>query len=200
MKLQALVGVFVFIGGMIAITGTVVSQDEEVSAEEKTMQAWTKYAEPGKYHAHLEPLVGRWKQTVKWWMAPDGPPDVSTGNCEYRWILGKRFVLQEVKGDMEGQPFEGLGIIGYDNFKKKYTSMWADTMSTAIFTLLGTCDDSGKVFTMIGEHDDVFTGKANQKYRSVVRIINNDMHVDEMYMDGPDGKEYKALEITYTRK
>ncbi len=200
MKLRALLGVSVFIGAMVVITGQVVSQSEQASPEEQMMQVWTKYAEPGKFHAYLEPLVGHWKQTVKWWMAPGAPPDVSTGTCEYKWIMGKRFLLQTVKGDMEGQTFEGMGLMGYDNFKKKYTGMWVDSMTTAIMTSMGTCDDSGKVFTMTGRHDDVFTGKADQEFRSVGRIINNDMHVDEMYMNGPDGKEYKALEITYTRK
>ncbi len=200
MKLRALLGMVVFIGAMIAITGQVVSQEEGTQAEEQMMQAWMKYAEPGKFHVHLEPLVGRWKQTVKWWMAPDAPPDVSTGTCEYKWIMGKRFLLQEVKGDMEDQPFEGMGLMGYDNFKKKYTGMWVDTMGTAIMSSLGTCDDSGKVFTMTGRHDDVFTGTADQKFRSIIRIINNDTHTDEMYMKGPDGRDYKALEITYTRK
>ena len=200
MKLRALIGVVVFVSAMIVITGRVVSQDEKGSAEDPMMQAWMKHAEPGPFHAHLQPLAGRWKQTVKWWMAPDAPPDVSTGTCEYKWIMGKRFLMQEVKGDLEDQPFEGMGLMGYDTFKKKYTGTWVDTMSTAIMSSLGTCDDSGKVFTMIGQHDDVFTGRANQKFRSVIRIINNDTHIDEMYMSGPDGKEYKALEITYTRK
>lgn len=199
MKLRALIGVVVFVSALFVITGRVVSQDEKGSAEDPLMQAAMKYGEVGPFHAHLQPLAGRWKQTVKWWMTPDAPPQVYTGTCEYKWILGKKFLLQEVKGDMEGQPFEGMGLMGYDNFKKKYTGMWVDSMGTAIMSSLGTCDDSGKVFTMIGQLDDVFTGKANQKFRSVVRIINNDMHTDEMYQTGPDGKEYKALEITYTR-
>jgi hypothetical protein len=34
----------------------------------------------------------------------------------------------------------------------------------------------------------------------VFRIIDRDTHVMEMYMPGQDGKEYKNMEITYTRK
>jgi hypothetical protein len=185
---------------MVVITGQVVSQSEQASPEEQMMQVWMKHVEPGKFHAHLEPLVGQWRQTFKWWMAPGAPPKVSTGTCEYKWIMGKRFILKEVKGDVEDQTFEGMGMMGYDNFKKKYTGAWIDSMTTAIETSMGTCDDSGKVFTMIGRHDDVFTGKADQKFRSVIRIVNNDMHVGERYVNGSDGKEFKTLEITYTRK
>jgi len=200
MRVRALLGVVVFVGAFVLVSGRVVSQDEKGSAEDPMMQAWAKYAQPGSFHAHLEPRAGRWKQTVKMWMTPDAPPQISTGTSENKWIMGKKFLLQEVKSDMESRPFEGMGLMGYDNFKKKYTSMWIDSMATGIMTSLGTCDDSGKVFTMIGEFDDVFSGKANQKFRIVTRIINNDTHTDEMYMTGPDGKEFQSLEIKYTRK
>ncbi len=195
-------GGVVFVGAMVLITAQVVSQDKDKAAqpEDQMAQAWMKYSRPGKFHAHLEPLVGRWTQRVKMWMDPNAPPMLSTGTCEYKWILGGRFLLQTVKGDMERQPFEGLGMIGYDNFKKKYTSMWTDNMTTSIMTGLGTCDDSGKVFTLVGQHDDVFTGKPNQKFKTITRIVSRDKHIDEMYMTGPDGKEFKTLEINYTRK
>ena len=151
---------------------------------------------------YLEPLVGQWKQEVKWWMAPGAPPQISTGSSEYKWINGGRFLVQTVKGDPgeQGPPFEGMGMIGYDNFKKKYTSMWTDNMTTSLMTNLGTCDDSGKVFTLEGQYDDVFTGKPNQPFKTVIRIVNNNLHIDEMYMNGPDGKQFKSVEITYTRK
>ncbi|MEE9296210.1 MAG: DUF1579 domain-containing protein [Phycisphaerae bacterium] len=204
MKTRVLLGAAVFVAATAVIAAQVASQDKDKTGQpgEEMMQAWMKYAGPGKFHAHLQPLVGRWTQEVKMWMAPDAPPQIETGTSEYKWILGGRFLLQTVKGDSteQGPAFEGLGIIGYDNFKKKYTSMWADTMTTAIMTALGTCDDSGKVFTFIGRHDDVFSGKPDQTVKTITRIINNDSHVDEMYMTGPDGKEFKTLEVTYTRK
>lgn len=204
MKGRMLLSGVVVVGLMALITGQVVSQEGKPKGQapgqgDAMMEAAMKFAEPGKFHAHLKPLAGRWTQSVKMWMAPDAPPQVSKGTSEYKWILGGRFLLQKVKGDVEGQPFEGLGMIGYDNFKKKYTSMWADNMTTGIMTALGTCDDSGKVLTLSGKHDDVFTGTPDQKFKIITRIINKDKHVDEMYMTGPDGKEFKTMEIIYTR-
>lgn len=205
MKLRAAFGVIVFVGAMIVICPRAVTQDQEKGNQpgEQMMPDWMKYGQTGKFHARLEPLVGRWTQSVKMWMAPGAPPEVSTGTCESKWILGGRFLLQEikedVKADMDHPPFEGAGLIGYDNFKKKYTSVWVDNMSTAIMTGLGTCDDSGKVFTMIGHHDDVFTGTPNQKFKTITRIVDDNTVIDEMYVTGPDGKEFKTLEVTYTR-
>ncbi|MER3465534.1 MAG: hypothetical protein C4329_15120 [Chitinophagaceae bacterium] len=53
-------------------------------------------------------------------------------------------------------------------------------------TLLGTCIDPG-------------TGK-NCEMREVFRIIDKDHHFAKMFYKGPDGKEYKSMEISYTRK
>jgi hypothetical protein len=63
----------------------------------------------------------------------------------------------------------------------------------------GTCDPDGKIITMTGEASDPMSGKTNQKWRTVLRIESKDKHVFEMYGPGPDGKEFKQMEITYTR-
>ena len=161
---------------------------------------WMKYTVPGEHHKHIAALAGKWKTEVKMWMDPTADPQVSQGTAEYQWIMGGRFLRQQFRGEAMGQPFEGEGLLGYDNFKKKYVSSWIDNMGTALYTGTGRCDESGKVFTMEGRMDDVMNGRANQKSRSVTRIVNKNKHTDEMYVTGADGKEFKMLEITYTRR
>jgi hypothetical protein len=46
---------------------------------------------------------------------------------------------------------------------------------------------------------DPTTGK-ECNFRQVMRIVDNDHQVTEMYVPGPDGKEYKSMEIKSTRK
>jgi hypothetical protein len=139
-------------------------------------------------------------------MSPDAEWQEDKATAEVRWILGGRFLMQEVLGpaveaggEHKGQRFEGLGIIGYDSYTQKYTSSWRDTMTTMTFTSTGTCDKSGKEFTFIGEYDDVMTG-GKKKERTVIRIINANKHVWESYGSAPDGTEYWSMEITYNRK
>ena len=36
--------------------------------------------------------------------------------------------------------------------------------------------------------------------RNVTRVIDSNKHMFEMYEHGPDGKEFKTLEVTYLRK
>jgi hypothetical protein len=166
----------------------------------KMMEAWEKAATPGEFHAHLKPLEGQWNTKVKFWMDPSAPPDESTGTCMRKWILGGRFLQEEFTGtDSQGQPFSGLGYSGYDNVKKKYVSTWMDTMCCGMMVSYGTCNPSGKEFTYVSDTDDPVTGKP-KKMRSVLKIINNEKNIFEMYDTGPDGKEFKTLEAEYTRK
>jgi hypothetical protein len=191
------------VGVTALITGRAMSDDKKQpngeGPENEMMGKWVAAGTPGEFHKKLDAFVGNWKGVSKFWMDPSQEPEASEATMTVTWILGGRFLKQEYKGEVMGQPFEGLGLWGYDNLKKKYTASWADNMTTAIMSELGTCDASGKTFTLIGSHDDPMTGKA-VAVKSITRIINKDKHVLEMYEPGPDGKMFKNLEITYTRK
>lgn len=191
-------------GTMFWITGTALAQPEEGEEDEMDpaamLQAYKKMSEPTKFHENLRPLIGRWTTASKWRMSPEESWDESTGTAEFKWILDNRFVQQQVNGSMgEGYPFEGIGLITYDKIKNKYVTVWADNFMSNFMVSEGTCDPSGKVITFHGESTDPWTGETTTD-KSVMRILNNDKHVFEMYMTSPDGDEFKSLEVTYTRK
>ncbi len=116
------------------------------AVQDPMMEAMMKMAAPGEHHEHLKALAGTWKTTTKYWMGP-GEPDISQGVSKNTWILGGRFLQMEFKTTSGEHPFEGFGLLGYDNSKKQHVSVWCDTMSTMIGVSYGTSDDSGKVFT-----------------------------------------------------
>ncbi len=171
-------------------------------SDEAAMEARKQAAQPGEFHDHLEPLAGKWSLAVKWRKSPDAAWTESTSTAVNEWIMGHRFLKRNVKGDTvrEGQEdrFEGMGIFGYDNRKGKYTSAWIDNRRTGIMTSLGECDASGKTFTMEREYTSAATGQV-KKVRKVLRIINNNKFVSEVYKVGPDGVEFMAMQITNTR-
>ncbi len=176
--------------------------------EAKMMEAMKKAATPGEYHAKLNPLVGKWTFVTKFRMAPDQPWEESPGKAEYKWTLGKRILVQEVKANpnpekdaMMGGPFEGFGMTGYDNTTQKYWNTWADNMGTGIMTSTGTVDASGKTFTYASEEGYICPMTGEKKTpKSVLKIVGDDKVVFEMYDKGPDGKEFMGLEVTYTRQ
>ena len=166
---------------------------------EEMMKAFVAAGTPGDAHKKLEPIVGTFTAHAKNWMAPGAKADESDGISENKWVLGGRFIEQQVTATMMGQPFNGIGYTGYDNYKKKYVGSWMDSMGTMIMTSTGSFDASGKKLTSSGTVDDVVMKKP-AKVKGVVTITDNDHHLYEMWSPGPDGKMFKTLEVSYTRK
>jgi hypothetical protein len=193
------------IGAVVVATWLVAAvvgaqQDAKMTPEQqKVMETWMKYATPGPNHKLLEPVVGSWNVATTWWEAPGAPPSTWKGSSENVWVLGGRFVQQTITAEMMGQPFSGIGYTGYDNFKEKFIFAWMDSMGTMVMISTGSADATGKVMTFTAEIDDVLTGK-KAAVREVVRVIDNNKHVFEMYGPDKSGKEFKTMEIVYTRK
>lgn len=202
MKPSLWFGGIVFVGLSGFVVGRLTSQEpkEAGGKMDDLMAMFMKLATPGEHHKHLEPIVGSWTLENRFWMTADAPVQTSTATCERHWILGGRFVEENVKGTWEGQPFDGRGIYGYDNHKKIYHSYWVDTMATACMTSTGTCTADGKTITYEGVFPNPFAGMKDDKFKTTIQIVNNDKHVFTMYLPGADGKVFKHFESTYTRK
>jgi len=186
-----------------AITAQVTSQNEtgkQMQQHQQEMPEWMKYGQPGKHHERLDPFIGTWDQTVKMWMSPGGEAQTSESTATYEWIMGGRFVKGTYSGSFNGQPFKGMDLLGYDNFRQQYISLWIDNMSSAFMTATGSMNADHTKLTMTGTHDNVMTGQRNQKFKTVTRIESNDRIVYESYGPGPDGTMYKTLEVVSTRR
>ena len=179
-----------------AFAPAALAQDEPDAA---AMQKWMEYMTPGEGHAALKFKEGSWSGHVKMWMTPEAPPSESDATSETKFIMDGRYLVDHVNGSFDGMPFEGIGTTAYDNHLKKYLFSWIDNMGTGIMTGEGSYDAEKKAWTYHTQMVDPMTGKL-VKARSVERILGPDNWVMESYAAGPDGKEYKNMEITYTRK
>jgi len=199
-----------FICAVLAVAGTFLAgsavsadkKDKQAAMDPKMEEMMKKCEEagtPGAAHKALEALVGNWQTEAKCWMPGSDTPNVSKGNEKSDWILGGRYVQGEFKGEFMGKPFHGIGTTGYDNVKQKYTSVWVDDMSTAMFVSEGTADSSGKVFTFEGSASCPMTGEKEKAMKHIIRIISKDKHIFEMH-DPSLGEKSKTMEIVYTRK
>lgn len=176
------------------------AQEVAMSAEEQAMMAkWAEFATPGEPHEHLASLAGEWTWTSKWWMEPGAPPEESNGTMSSSMTMDGRYLLENYEGSMMGQPFRGHGITGYDNFRKEYVSSWIDNMGTSIMLSRGTHDPASKTLTMSGKFDDIMTGEKDKTMRSVTTHPDENTILMEMYVPGPDGAEFKTMEIRSTR-
>jgi hypothetical protein len=165
---------------------------------EAVMKIYQKLAIPGPLHKRLARLEGNWITRTRGWMEPGQPPVESSGTCKQKMILGGRYLQQEYAGNMMGNKFSGINLIGYDNYTKKYVSTWIDSMSTGISYFEGTASPNGKTITQVSRYDDPVRGPMT--WRSISRIVNDKTLTYEMYLKPKRGREEKMMEMTVTRK
>ena len=172
-----------------------------MDASQEAMMAKMKEAgSPSEGHARLEPLVGTWRNSAMWWMSPGAAPEISQGTNENTWILGGRFVRSNFSGQAMGQPFEGIGIIGYDNIRHEYSSVWLDNMSTGMMTSTAQYDPATNTLKELGSFSCPMTGEAQRKFRATWTFIDPAHYKYEMYTLDKDGTEFKSMEIVYERQ
>lgn len=171
----------------------------KMSPEEAAMmQAFAQAGTPGAAHAAMARMAGSYDLSIRSWHAPGAPPTVETGTATRAMILGGRVMVEETTAQMMGQPFTGHGMQGYDNVSGRHWATWNDSMSTGVMVSEGTCDEAGAC-TFTGSWNDPVT-KAKVTARMTSRWTSPTVEVFEMYGPGPDGKETRMMEITYTRK
>ena len=161
---------------------------------------WMAYMTPGEAHTTMAKWDGEWVGDMTMWMGEGAPPMKSTTTASNKMIMGGRYHMSEHKGNFMGAPFEGMSTMGYDNAKKVYESTWIDNMGTGVMRMEGSYDSTTKTYSMKGRIICPANGQECD-VRETYRIIDDNTHVMEMY--GPDmktGKEYKNMEIRFTRK
>jgi uncharacterized protein DUF1579 len=164
------------------------------------MKAMMAYSTPGEVHKMLARSAGTWTATVTMWMQPGAQGAASPATAVNEMIMGGRYLQSKNTGSFMGQPFEGLGITGYDNVKKVFFNTWIDNFGTGVMTMTGTWDDANKCINYSGSMTDPTSAK-EVRIKEIWRFLDDNNQVLEMYAPGPNGgQEFKMMEIKYVRK
>ena len=192
--------VFLTVGSVaLFVVATVAQEPPKMTPEQMAeMEAFRKAGTPGAQHKALAGMVGNYDMKVRAFYAPGAPPEETAGTATRKMILDGRVLVEDVKGTMMGQPFTGQGTTGYDNVTGKHWSTWMDSMSTGMMLSQGTCDAQGAC-SFTGTYNDPIK-KGPVTSRMTTKWTSPTTEVFEMYGPGPDGKEMKLMEITYTKK
>jgi hypothetical protein len=147
---------------------------------------------PGPEFDILKGMEGTWDATIKM-----GPME-SKGTMVFKMSLGGLWLSSHFDGEFAGMKFEGRGMDSYDAAKKKYVSVWTDSMSTSPMLSEGIYDPSTKKMSLEG------TGPGQDgkpvKTSMVTEYKDKDTMISSMSMPGPDGKQAEMMTITYKRK
>lgn len=162
------------------------------------MEAFVAATSPAKPHAYLARYEGEWAVETSMWADPTQPPLKSTGETTKSMIMGGRYLQEEMKGEMMGQPFFGRSVTGYDNAAEVFQGTWVDNFSTGIIFGEGKAEGDEGGHTLIATYVNPMTG-SEEKLRMVTRFVDDDHHVFEYYVTGDSGKEQRQMVIEYTR-
>jgi len=171
-----------------------LTQAIEMSPEEM-MAGMMRLATPNEHHAHLMNSVGSWSAKTSFVMDPTQPATEAPAKMSVRPLLDGRYAMGNFSMDFAGQPFEGFSIIGYDNAKEEYISVWMDSMSTRITYMTGNMDDDGNL-VMLGTSS---TPMGENPMKIVSSFIDDDHMTDRFYDQMPDGSWFNSGTIAYTR-
>ncbi len=147
---------------------------------------------PGPQHKKLAELEGTWNLSIK---SDSGD---SKGKSVYKLECGGLWLTSDFQSDFGGMKFQGKGMDGYDPAKKKYVSVWVDSLTAAPMFFEGDFDAKGEKLTMTCNSTVPGSTQA-AVWRSVTTIVNKDKHTFEMYLKPEGGQEQKMMTVEYVR-
>lgn len=185
---------------MMLCTARVASMDGPEAGDAELREAVKQAARPGDFHRKIKKIKGKYTHTIKWWRSPDAPPEESEGRGDTEWTLDGRFMVQKISAKWLDMRFKATLILGYDNSKGQYTSVWMDTLGTDMLFSKGTLDETEETITMRGEYIDVMTHEPVQ-VRSVFLLPAKKRGMKlEVYRTDSGGQEFKFLEVKTERR
>ena len=120
------------------------------------------------------------------------------GKTSRKWVLGDRFLAEKSENPSDSGDFQGVGYLGYNGLTGLYESIFMSTESTGMYTETGRYDPVDNVIRTSGSYQDPHTGFVTLT-RTEISLGGPAGHKMTGYVTKEDGREYKELEITYTR-
>jgi hypothetical protein len=202
MSWRSTLTVAVVIGAMAFTAGRVWSQDgsaPKMPSKEDMEKMMAEMSAPAPEHAKLTANAGTWDCDMTMF-EPGQAPTVEKGVTTSTSVLNGLFVQSTHKSTMGGKPFEGFGFDGYSKEKKKYFTLWADTMGSTPMVLWGTESADGKTITYDGEEYDCGPmGKMTP--RTVIIRQDADHFTFEFWAKMGGAPDFgKMMEGKYTRR
>jgi hypothetical protein len=159
---------------------------------------WQAYMTPGEMHKMMDKWNGNWDADATFW-APGKPEMKSKSSVSNKMLFDGRYQETTFSGDMMGMPFLGKSTTAYDNHKKQFKTTWIDNMGSGMMVMEGPWDETSQTMNLKGKTMDPETGY-EMDARETFKIIDDNTQEMEMFLMMPDGKEFKMMNIRFTRK
>lgn len=151
----------------------------------------------------LAKLTGEWHYKAAFWAAPNDKPKWTTGVCRNEMTLDGRFLSSSFVGNLNiggnEAAVKGQGLIGYDNARRAFSSVWVDTLTTSLMTGVGKYDSQTSAIVESGEFTNPLTG-AVSKFRSELQFVDDDDYKRTIFAVDKSGKESRLMEFDCSKR
>jgi hypothetical protein len=154
-------------------------------------------ARPGPMHRELARLAGSWQAEGRYWL-PSGKSVAAAAKIESTLLQDGRFLEARVSGTLQGEPYEGRGLLGFDTAAGEFVEIWLDSLATGIHRATGSCDTGCRIRTMTSQFVDPVWGRT-MRSRSQVTWLGEESYRFEAWLAHEDGREFRQLEYTARR-
>jgi len=148
----------------------------------------------------LDQLVGEWDVDQKMFLPGAAEPLISTMTSTTKWILDGKHLQENLKGEVMGEPYEGMGITSYDKYNGRYNFFWADSMGTASMMASGFPSADGGAIEAFGTMDEPSMHLRGKTFKFLLRAVDEDTHVFEIHDMHIGGDNTMVMELTYNRR
>jgi hypothetical protein len=195
------------VAAAIAILASLSTLSFAVYAQEPqksgNLPASTRLAMPGEKHAWLQPLVGKWNIEMLVWPAPGAAPIVSKElQATREWILGGRYLKEDLSGTFAGNPSNRTAILSYNNLEERFELATFDTFEPGQMWYASHSDGNAGSISLHGDNVEAGFGAKPTGRKRALRFdfeIAKDKNVQRIYVKYPGEKEYLFVEQRFTR-
>ncbi|RPI87055.1 MAG: DUF1579 domain-containing protein [Chloroflexi bacterium] len=146
----------------------------------------------------LSKITGSWAGVTRLWLTPDENVQESETHAVIGLVAQGKFINLQYTWAYEGQPQEGLLIVGRQQKESDISVFWIDSfhMDDAYMILKGTSTENGGI-SVLGSYS--VAESPEWGWRIIVDPQENGKFLLKMFNISPEGQEYRAVEAEYSR-
>jgi hypothetical protein len=148
-------------------------------------------------HARLAVMVGAWDVDMTFWTRPGGAGITTRGTSTIQLLLNGLFIEEKIEGALNGAPFTTLAWTGFNTATHQYEATRIASTNTIRIAETGTFDEKTNQFEL--KADFLLAGDTWHQ-RTVIQATSADRMRAASYLSFGTVPEWKAVEITYTRR
>jgi len=150
-------------------------------------------------HSLLNNLLGKWRGKTKTWFEKDVLAGEADNEATITSLLAGRFISIDYQSSLEGKPFVGKMVIGFDIPYQRFTSSWIDSFHMGSQIMLSDGVGTSNGFSVLGSYGNPEYGDKLWGWRTEILFINDNEFSLTAFNISPDGEAAKATETIYKK-